>query len=738
MKLLSSARLSLVMIPVCLFGLAQGAGADDELLVYVFKGGLPVSAATVSVDGVAVGETKRDGSLLADLIEGGHVIAVEAGGKRQSVRVASNSGQLVDIALDIDSEDGAKVDVYSGRESAAERRGKSPGTLQVKVTRDGTPVEGAVVSLSNGGGITSSNAQGVATANAPRGRYTLTIDGQQYDVRVFAGVARGASVALASDSVDVAVAAPVLEEVFVLGSFDPTAFEVSERDTDGIVDTIGAELLARFSDSDVAASVVRVPGISVQDNKYIFIRGLGGRYVAATLNNSTMPSTNPAKRTVPLDLFPSSFVTQLDIKTTFLPYMPGESTGGNLVINTKTFPDEPLFNISVGSGFLGGLTSENVAIDPLSGEFDALGWDDGTRERDAGVFAISQVLGLGRVSDSAGNSFELNDTVEGELRRAGAILIKDGFDIDTKTAQPNASLGVEYGDLFYVGDAELGFYAAANYSNDWRQRDNGQRFSYTPTGERQDDLRYNILFLGPTGAGKSNLINMMFNQKVVESAASAVSITRHLAFIQGTCTYLRESTTEKKELTVIDTIGFCDSIYSPEQILSLIKSGLQTNLVHLDKVVVVCSGRIEATQAKAGVYIVHFDYSTSPPPLESIFFPSAHRYSGQLRAKLCRVYNPIRCVLTRLGPKLSFFLPPFGIFSPCSSIFSPSSIYIPASPQPFCIIYTPPWPRPLGYSYAGCATTSTRTSLCLSTTRLMDSQREKRYRRLINCLSEKS
>ena len=87
---------------------------------------------------------------------------------------------------------------------------------------------------------------------------------------------------------------------------------------------------------------------------------------------------------------------------------------------------------------------------------------------------------------------------------------------------------------------------------------------------------------------------------------------------------------------------------------------------------------------------------------------------------------------------LSFFLPTFVIFSPCSSIFSPSSIYIPASPQPFCIIYTPPWPRPLGYSYAGCATTSTRTSLCLSTTRLMDSQREKRYRRLINCLSEKS
>ena len=99
------------------------------------------------------------------------------------------------------------------------------------------------------------------------------------------------------------VGVPVLEEVFVVASFDPAGLELSKRDTANIVDTIGVELLTRFSDSDVAASVVRVPGISVQDDKYVFIRGLGGRHVSATLNNATMPSTNPTKRTVPLDLF---------------------------------------------------------------------------------------------------------------------------------------------------------------------------------------------------------------------------------------------------------------------------------------------------------------------------------------------------------------------------------------------------------------------------------------------------
>ena len=245
MKLVPSALLRVLLsgLLIC----SSAASANEELLVYVFQGEKPVASADVIVDGVPVGVTRQDGSFLADLGEGGHVIAVKALGKQQSVRVASQSGQLVDIVLDIESEDDAQVDVYSGRESAAERRGKAEGALQVTVLRDGAPVEGVVVNLSNGGGVASSNAQGVATAYAPRGRYTLTIDGQQYDVRIFAGVARGVSVELPSDSVDVAVAAPVLEEVFVVGSFDPSAFEVSERDTGNIVDTLGVEQLSRYA-----------------------------------------------------------------------------------------------------------------------------------------------------------------------------------------------------------------------------------------------------------------------------------------------------------------------------------------------------------------------------------------------------------------------------------------------------------------------------------------------------------
>jgi len=308
---------------------------------------------------------------------------------------------------------------------------------------------------------------------------------------VVGGLTRSVSVVIDEEGEAMQIAAPEIEEVFVVASFDPAGLEVSERDSASILDTIGVELLTRFADSDVAASVVRVPGISVQDDKYVFIRGLGGRYVSSTLNNATMPSTNPSKRTVPLDLFPSNFVSQLDIKKTFLPYMPGESTGGNLVINTKTFPDDRVLGLSLQGGYTTDLTGDTVFVDPLDGDFDAIGWDDGTRNEDPALSVISDFLSSGVAIDSqTGESFALDEYTAGELRRVGAILIKDGFDPDFESATPDAKVGATYGDLFLLDNSELGVYAAVNYSNKWSKREDGERYTYESQGEIADNFLY--------------------------------------------------------------------------------------------------------------------------------------------------------------------------------------------------------------------------------------------------------
>ena len=74
--------------------------------------------------------------------------------------------------------------------------------------------------------------------------------------------------------------------------------------------------------------------------------------------------------------------------------------------------------MSLGTAGTSGLTGSTVAVDPLSGDFDAIGWDDGTRERDISVLAIAEALRIGTVQDtSTGTVYEIDDEIEGQLRR---------------------------------------------------------------------------------------------------------------------------------------------------------------------------------------------------------------------------------------------------------------------------------------------------------------------------------
>ena len=117
---------------------------------------------------------------------------------------------------------------------------------------------------------------------------------------------------------------------------------------------------------------------------------------------------------------------------------------------------------------------------------------------------------------------------------------------------------------------------------------------------QEDDTSYNILFLGPTGSGKSTLINLLCNRNVNRAAASVHSVTRELQYIQGKHRkVLEDGTSTVRRTNIIDTIGFCDSVFTPKQVMTVIKSSVKVNLCHIDKVVVVCSGRIEANHVQA-------------------------------------------------------------------------------------------------------------------------------------------
>jgi GTP-binding protein EngB required for normal cell division len=121
---------------------------------------------------------------------------------------------------------------------------------------------------------------------------------------------------------------------------------------------------------------------------------------------------------------------------------------------------------------------------------------------------------------------------------------------------------------------------------------------------RDDAEAKNIVFLGPSGAGKSRLINLLHNGVICKSAASAHSVTRHMAIHESSYLWIsskhyQQARRNRRAIHFIDSIGFCDSVLPPSEVLNLVKSYIKANVVFVDKVVFVCDGRIGAEQAAA-------------------------------------------------------------------------------------------------------------------------------------------
>ena len=94
-----------------------------------------------------------------------------------------------------------------------------------------------------------------------------------------------------------------------------------------------------MGDSTVAAALRQVTGLSLIDNKFIYVRGLGERYSATTLNGAFIPSPDLSRNVVPLDLFPSSVVDSLRAKNV-TPDISANFAGGLVDIRTTLLPDK--------------------------------------------------------------------------------------------------------------------------------------------------------------------------------------------------------------------------------------------------------------------------------------------------------------------------------------------------------------------------------------------------------------
>lgn len=470
---------------------ATGAAAEDELIIHAFRNGAPVASLSAVLDGTEPQPASANGSFVFDLSAGPHSLQLLDNGQPIHVfRFDSADGQNVDIAITLADAAAPKVELetYFQNESAAGRVGAQPGSITGRVTLDGEPLADAAIVVRGTTIKGRSAADGIYALELPRGAYQIEVTHPRLggvraqSVRVVAGIDRsqnlsfsGAAQATAAESAGIAQ----IDEIIVVARRRPRGEQ--EQTSINVIETINAEELARGGGSDVAASVIRVPSITIQNDRYVFIRGLGDRYVSTTLNGATMPSTDPSKRTVPLDLFPTNIVSQLDVRKTFVANMPGESTGGNLVINTRTFPSEAGGSMGLSIGYTDGLTGQKVYTDPTDGSWDVFGVDDGSREENGLLQLISTALD---------HSDEYSENTLVELQRAGGILIKDDLDLATTTATPKGSLNLNYGDVFDIGETRLGYFAAGNFSNGWSQRTDGVSRTYGSGSDLLDDFKF--------------------------------------------------------------------------------------------------------------------------------------------------------------------------------------------------------------------------------------------------------
>ena len=239
---------------------AMTAKAADELVIYVFKDGQAASDIAVRLDGQDEQTIGTNGSVMFDLTAGGHSIQLLQNGETvHSFRFDTALGQLTDINVALSAASSPKVAIESffKTETASEKAKAPVGTISGRVSARGAPLAGALIEVDGTDESAVSDSDGSYEIDLPRGLYSLTITHpdketlESSDVRVVSNVTRGLNFAMRSvggvPALDIAM--PQMEEVTVLATFDPNAFEADERFSANVIDTIGIEQLARFGDS---------------------------------------------------------------------------------------------------------------------------------------------------------------------------------------------------------------------------------------------------------------------------------------------------------------------------------------------------------------------------------------------------------------------------------------------------------------------------------------------------------
>lgn len=244
----------------------------------------------------------------------------------------------------------------------------------------------------------------------------------------------------------------VTDEIVVLGRNIPDP----QRTTSQVASFLSRDDLARTGDANAALALTRLSGLSVVGGKFAFVRGLGDRYSAARLNGSLLPSPEPLRRTVPLDLFPSSVLEGATVQKTYSPNYAAEFGGGIIDLQTRRDPGDSFLNVKLGVG-VNTVATGNNGIFVRGGDLDFLGFDDGLRSIPDPIQAVID------------SRTPLTDLDDAQIEVLGESLVNSPLRvIQDGSLGPNFEASVDGGASFdFDNGMTLSLIGVVGYDQEW-------------------------------------------------------------------------------------------------------------------------------------------------------------------------------------------------------------------------------------------------------------------------------
>ncbi len=395
-------------------------------------------------------------------------------------------------------------------EELAPGLGKIAG--QVYNATTGVPVRQATLELT---GLvtrtTLTNSDGSFVFQVPPGVYALKISAANYtptavtDITVVEGQLTDASTVMAESG---RVTTVNVEESASAVASSAAAALVERRLAPMVSDSMSSEEIRKSVASDAAGALEKMTGVSVVGSGFVYVRGLGERYSATMMNNAMLPSTEPERRVVPLDLFPASLIDSIKVLKSYTPDLPGEFSGGLVQLQTTEFPAERTFRVSSSFGFNSRTTAKNFRS-YLGGSRDFFGFDDGTRQRPA------------RIPD--GPLLFPGNFTQDEFQELGQSFPVNWEPTQIDSMRPNQSYSVVAGDTF----GRLGIVGALTFSNTPQRQSEIQRYLTNQGGGQAIILTDYDTFVGDTESARlGGILNAAFRVNAANKISFRNTLTR--------------------------------------------------------------------------------------------------------------------------------------------------------------------------------------------------------------------